>query len=48
MTSCDQLYWDSDYGGELEAYAKSCGGLVPSADASNQCVSRFGEQVAAG
>jgi hypothetical protein len=48
MTACDQLYWDSDYGGELEAYAKSCGGLVPSADASNQCVSRFGEQVAAG
>jgi hypothetical protein len=48
MTACDDLYWASDFGGELEAYAKSCGGLVPTADASDQCVTRFGEQVAAG
>ena len=48
MTSCDQLYWDSDPSGELEAYAKTCGGLVPTADAANQCVALFGEQVAAG
>jgi hypothetical protein len=48
MVACDQLYWDSDLGGELETYAKSCGGLVPSADNSDQCVADFGENVAAG
>lgn len=44
MASCDQLFWDSDLSGELEAYAKTCGGLVPEGGASDQCVTRFGEQ----
>lgn len=48
MASCDQLFWDSELGGELETYAKTCGGLVPEGGASDQCVSRFGETVAAG
>jgi hypothetical protein len=44
MSSCDQLFWDSELDGELEAYAKTCGGLEPEGDASDQCVSLFGEQ----
>lgn len=44
MASCDTLFWDSDLGGDLEAYAESCGGLVPGGGASDQCVTRFGEQ----
>jgi hypothetical protein len=48
MAACDQLFWDSELGGDLEAYAKTCGGLVPEGGASDQCVTRFGENVAAG
>jgi hypothetical protein len=44
MASCDQLFWDSELSGELEAYAETCGGLVPEGGASDQCVTRFGEQ----
>jgi hypothetical protein len=42
MESCDELWVSTDVGGELEAYAETCGGLAPEGGVLGDCVTRFG------
>lgn len=42
MVACDDLYWATDSGGELEAYAKTCGGRAPAGDVSGSCEETYG------
>jgi hypothetical protein len=41
LAACDQLWWDSDLGGELEAYAATCGGRL-SEGVSGNCETFYG------
>jgi hypothetical protein len=41
LAACDQLWWDTDLGGELEAYAATCGGRL-SEGVSGNCETFYG------
>jgi Domain of unknown function (DUF4878) len=42
MVSCDDLYWGTDAGGVLEAYAETCGGRAPGGGVSGGCAEQYG------
>lgn len=42
MVACDDLYWGTEAGGELEAYAETCGGLAPGGGVYGDCEEQFG------
>jgi hypothetical protein len=43
MEACDTLYWDTDFGSELETYGRTCGGRVGDATRpGGNCADEFG------
>jgi hypothetical protein len=43
MAACDDLYWDTEVGSDLEAYGRSCGGLdTSSSRPGGNCEEEFG------
>lgn len=42
MAACDDLWLDTDVGGELEAYAETCGGRAPGGGVEGDCELQFG------
>ena len=42
MAACDDLWFGTDAGGVLEAYAETCGGLAPAGGVFGGCEEQFG------
>ncbi len=42
MAACDDLWFGTDSGGVLEAYAETCGGREPAGGVFGSCESQFG------
>ena len=42
MAACDDLWYGTDSGGVLEAYAETCGGREPAGGVFGSCEEQFG------
>ncbi|HEY8523690.1 MAG TPA: hypothetical protein VIL48_01920 [Acidimicrobiales bacterium] len=42
MAACDELWWQTPVGSNIEAFAESCGGIDPGGDHAATCEDEFG------